>query len=114
MILSDRRVTIPGKSIDPPTSLDLFGGHGQSQLLLQRAGNRTPDAVMLPRGRLGDLCDGGALWRLQHGDQLRLLRAGPLGGGDGLGLGVPQARHGFHHDRVDPEGRKALGRCDQG
>ena len=56
-------------------SLDLLGGDGQAELLLQRPGEGAAHRVRLPAGGLDDLRDGGALLAAEHRDQLRLLGA---------------------------------------
>ena len=48
----------------------------EPQLLLEGAGDGTPDRVVLPAGGLGDLLDRGALGALEHLDHQGLLGAG--------------------------------------
>ncbi len=71
------------KPIDTPASLDFLRGDFEPELLFQRPGHCTPDRVTRPFECGGDLVDGRAVRRAQHGDQGGLLGAfetqdGPL------------------------------------
>ena len=61
--------------VDPLPAIDLLGGDGQPELLLERPGEGGPDGVRLPAGAVDDLGDGRALPAAEHRDQLLLLRA---------------------------------------